>query len=70
MCENTVTYYVPKGYDYKEVVGTCGQTGYDGNRLLCHGCLNDPAIMRALEIHDENAAADNAWLKSAGWGEM
>ena len=70
MCENTVTYYVPKGYDYKEVVGTCGRTGYDGNRLLCHECRNDPAIMQALEIHDENAAADNALLKSAGWGEM
>jgi len=70
MCENTVTYYVPKGHDYKEVVGTCGRTGYDSNRLLCHVCRNDPAIMRTLEIHDENAAADNAWLKSAGWGEM
>ena len=70
MCENTVTYYVPKGYGYREVTSPCGRTCYDGDRLLCHECLNDTAIMHALEIHDENVAIDNAWLKSAGWGEM
>tara|TARA_R100001244_G_scaffold91245_1_gene69097 strand:- start:416 stop:628 length:213 start_codon:yes stop_codon:yes gene_type:complete len=70
MCENTVIYYIPKGHVYQEVPGTCGRTGYNGDRLLCNECRNDPAIMQALEIDDENAAADNAWLKSAGWGEM
>ena len=49
MCENTVNYYVPKGYDYKEIFGVCGQTGYDGERLICHDCANDPRKMAEIE---------------------
>ena len=58
MCENTVSYYVPKGYDYKEVFGVCGQTGYDGQRLVCYDCSNDFWLKW-----------DNAWARSAGRGE-
>jgi hypothetical protein len=70
MCENTVTYHVPKGYDYKEVFGKCGSTGYDGNRLICQGCSEDPAKLAEIERHEQGVAADNAWARSAGWGEF
>jgi hypothetical protein len=70
MCENTVTYYVPAGHDYKEVSGKCGQTGYHGDRLVCYDCERDPCRMAEIERHERSVAADNAWLRSAGWGEM
>ena len=51
------------GYDYREVSVTCGRTDYYGQQRFCGDCKANPADV-------ENAAADNAWLKSAGWGEM
>ena len=80
MCENTVSYYVPKGYfvwtnskrenhEPKEVFGVCGQTGYDGQRLVCYDCSNDPRKMAEIERQEANIAADNAWARSAGRGE-
>ena len=69
-CENTVTYYVPAGYDYKEVSGTCGQTGYHGDRLVCQSCAEDPRKMTEIERHERDIAEDNAWARSAGWGEF
>jgi hypothetical protein len=57
MCENTVAYYVPKGYDYKEVFGKCGNTGYDGERLVCYDCSNDPRKMAEIERQERNIAA-------------
>ena len=50
-CENTVTYFIPKGYDYKEIFGKCGSTGYDGNRLICYDCERDPRKMAEIERH-------------------
>ena len=70
MCEMTVTYYVPKGYDYKEVFGSCGQTGYHGDALICNDCANDPWKLREIERRERDIAADNAWARSAGWGEF
>ena len=70
MCENKVSYHVPKGYDYKEEFVKCGNTDPDGNRAICEECASNPVIMRGIRQHEENVAADNAWLKSAGWGEM
>ena len=48
----------------------CGNTDPHGNRAICEKCRNNPGEMEAIERHEENVAADNAWLKSAGWGEM
>ena len=63
-CENRVYYVVPSnGYDYREVSVACGGTDYYGQQRFCGDCKANPADV-------ENAAADNAWLKSAGWGEM
>ena len=69
-CENKVSYYVPQGYDYKEVFVKCGNTNWFGNRAICDKCASSPVIMKSIEQHEANVAADNAWLKSAGWGEM
>jgi|TARA_R110000737_G_scaffold186000_1_gene209121 hypothetical protein len=69
-CENKVSYYVPRGYDYREVFVKCGNTDPYGNRAICEECDSDPVKMKRIEMHEANVAADNAWLKSAGWGEM
>jgi hypothetical protein len=73
MCDNKVSYYVSLHYqpdwwknDYKEVFVKCGDTNPFGGQALCNKCIDDPAIKQ----QQENADADNAWLKSAGWGEM
>jgi hypothetical protein len=70
MCENKVSFYVPCGYDYKEVESKCGNTDPDGSRTICDDCANDPRGMAEIERQERNAEADNAWLRSAGWGEM
>ena len=69
-CENKVSYHVPRGYDYREVFVKCGNTDPHGNRAICEKCASSSVIMRGIRQHEENVAADNAWLKSAGWGEM
>lgn len=72
MCNEKVSYFVPgpRGYDYREVFVKCGNTGPHGNRAICGVCEADPDEMAAIERHEENMAADNAWLRMVGWGEM
>lgn len=67
-CENMVSYYIPKGYDYKEVQTRCGNTDYYGNRAVCDYC----AEHRAEEIarQERLIAEDNAIARAAGWGEF
>jgi len=69
-CNNRVNYFVPRGYGYREVAVRCGRTDPHGGRAVCVWCLANARKMKARERQDEAAAADNAWLKSAGWGEM
>jgi hypothetical protein len=69
-CNNKVSQFVPKGYDYKEVKSPCGSTGIHGEQLICEDCKNDPSIVAERRRIQRNADADNAWLASAGWGEM
>ena len=69
-CVNKVSYYVPKGYDYREAFVRCGNTDPRGGRAICDKCASSPVIMRGIRQHEANVSADNAWLKSAGWGEM
>jgi len=64
MCDNIVYQYVPCGYDYREVESKCGTTGIHGELLLCDKCEH------TRERREANSDADNAWLRSAGWGEM
>ena len=70
MCDNKVIFHVPHKYDYRKVERKCGETDPWGNRAICDKCASDPAEMQNIQQHEENMAADNAWLKSAGWGEM
>lgn len=65
MCDNKIDVTVPRGpYDYKVVEYPCSSTGPQGEMILCPQCEPQRANREA------NADADNAWLRSAGWGEM
>jgi hypothetical protein len=65
MCDNKVEVTVPRGqYDYKVVLYPCSSTGPQGELILCRACEPQRANRQA------NSDADNAWLRSAGWGEM
>ena len=70
MCKNKVSQWVPSGWDYKEVIMECGDTGIHGQRLTCDECLANEERMAEIKRHQANADADNAWLRSAEWGEM
>jgi len=37
-CENLVSQWVPRGYDYREIKTRCGSTGIHGQELLCEEC--------------------------------
>lgn len=69
MCDNTRIYYVARGYSHSEVAVKCGTTDPYGGRCLCEACENDPNKLAEHERILANAEADNAWLRSAGWGE-
>lgn len=69
-CRNKVSFYVPNGFDQRVVQLRCGNTDPFGKRVICNICANDPSEMSRIQQHERNMAADNAWLKSAGWGEM
>jgi len=69
-CENKVIFYVPRGYDHKAIKVRCGNTDPWGDRTICDSCAVNPSRMTEIKIHEDNIAADNAWLRSAGWGEM
>ncbi len=69
-CTNKVSYHVERGYGYREIKVTCGRTDPHGNRAICSKCRRNPKTMKDIENNEANAASDNAWLRSAGWGEM
>jgi len=69
-CFEPVSYFIPKGLDYKEVFVLCGNTDPHGSRAICDICRANPEEMKRIENHEANMAADNAWLRSAGQGEM
>jgi len=69
LCKNIVSYYVPRGYHYKEVTTKCGNTDYYGERAICDDCYNDPGKMRWIEQQEELSRLDNETARSAGWGE-
>jgi hypothetical protein len=41
MCSNKVTYYIPKGYDYKPFDVKCGNTDPHGELALCPVCEHE-----------------------------
>jgi hypothetical protein len=71
MCENKISYMMPKGnFGYREYMVECGTTDPYGERAMCDTCYEDEHIRRNAQRQQENSDADNAWLRSAGWGEM
>ena len=70
MCSNNVEYWVERGVQHKQVLVRCGYTDPYGERATCDTCSNNARTMREIEQHEESVAADNAWLRSAGHGEM
>jgi hypothetical protein len=69
-CENKVSYFVERGYDYSEVFVKCGNTNPRGGRAICEKCSSNPDEMRFIRQQEENIKADNDALRSAGYGEM
>ena len=72
-CNNEASYFVEKVYDYKEIKTRCGSTTYQrGNvvTVFCDECAADEEKMLAHELRVRLADEDNAWLASAGWGEI
>ena len=70
MCDNQVTFFVPRGYGHREVEIKCGDTDPWGDRTICRHCRTDRNRMGEIRRHEENVKADNAWARSAGWGEF
>ena len=67
MCDNKVSYL---GYDYRETMVKCGLTDPFGDRAICNSCYYDPIEMESINRQEaEIEAADNAWARSAGYGE-
>jgi len=71
-CKNEVSYMIERGntMQYREIFIRCGNTDPHGESAICDKCENDPKTMQSIRNHQANADADNAWNKSAGWGEM
>tara|TARA_R100000742_G_C4265744_1_gene83794 strand:+ start:579 stop:794 length:216 start_codon:yes stop_codon:yes gene_type:complete len=69
-CNNKEEYSIPTTYHYRQVSTKCGNTKYDGSRAICDECRNNSDKMREIKEIEENLDADNAWLRSAGWGEI
>jgi len=70
ICNNQVSYFVESGIDYKEIMVKCGTTNPYGNRTICDDCQNNPREMESIRQHQANVDADNAWNRSAGYGEF
>ena len=70
MCERMASYWIPSGFDYREVETKCGNTAYDGSRAVCDECASDPRAMAEIERQESLTEEDNAWAASAGWGEF
>lgn len=73
MCDKEAFYHVPRGFDYKEIQTTCGSTTYQRGHVVtvfCYDCENDQQVQAEHAARLEDSDADNAWLGSAGWGEI
>ena len=70
MCTKQVSYFVASGFLYREVFVQCGRTDPHGGRALCDECASDKARRDEHRRILANSEADNAALRSAGWGEI
>ena len=70
MCDNSVSYFIPRGYDYREVFTPCGNTDPYGERAICAECRSNTREMRSIHRHEASVKADNEAARSAGYGEF
>ena len=59
ICKNKVSYWVPRGYDYRETLVDCGGTDPHGGRAICDKCASNPAKMAEIRRREEDIEADN-----------
>lgn len=57
-CGKTITEYVPRGYDYKEIKVKCGSTSPDGYPWQCPACERKNAH---IDWRREAAMNGEAW---------
>ena len=69
-CTNRESFWVERGFDYKEIKLRCGETDPHGERVICDSCLKNADKMKSIRRHEANVRADNSWLQSANWGEI
>lgn len=69
ICDKFETYHIPRGWDYKEVKTKCGNTKTDGSRAICPSCASNPKRMAEIRKVEAEVESDNAWSRSAGWGD-
>jgi hypothetical protein len=67
MCDNKVSYYIPRGHDYREVFVKCGNTDPYGGRAVCDDC--NAKYGQQIAREEEAIAADNWASRSAGYGD-
>ena len=65
MCDTMVSFWVPKGYDYREHKVKCGNTDPWGGVALCEKCSKDPEVLR----HHARVKEDNEMARYMGIGE-
>ena len=72
-CTNNIEYSIPSerdDYTYTVRKVRCGTTDPHGERAMCDTCYENDWIRNEASRQKANSDADNAWLRSAGWGEM
>ena len=69
MCDNKVSFWIPRGYGYRERFVKCGNTTPHGGRAVCEVCANDPVIMRGILLAEQLIEQDNATSRSCGGGD-
>ena len=58
MCDNHVTYYYPKGFDYIEVKAKCGNTNPYGGLALCEDCEHERTAREARTTYCKDMGFD------------
>jgi len=71
-CKNEGFYFVPRGYSYRKIKARCGSTAYNNGvfTVFCKDCQNDKKKQAEHKRQLELSKEDNAWLASAGYGEI
>jgi len=65
MCDNKITYYVPKGFDYREHLVQCGRTDPFGGLALCEQHEHERLYILTKSDEPEDASyQDCDWFEN------